>query len=604
MDLKGLIVSLLMAGAGCAGDRCAAESHASPVDVDGLGATDRMVVTAGTGRELMFVGKDGLNVVGRIGFPAELTGTAVTADGKRLFVTGGGPEGRVWVVDGGSGELAGEIATGHSPTSPVLSPDGKRLFVCERFDDSVAVIDVESGELVKRVAVIREPFAADVSKDGRKLYVANLLPRGRADADYVAAAVSVVDTETWEVTKVPLVNGAVGVRGIRVSPDGRHVFVTHVLARYQVPTTQLDRGWVATNALAIIRTGDGKLLGTVLLDDLNLGFANPWAIGFSDDGGTLVVSAAGSHELGLIDLPGLLAKVEGGGGVDDPPPHNDLTYLTGLRKRVPLALKGPRAIRVEGGKAWVAGYFSDTLEEVDLTDRERRGGENRVLELNPGMEMSAERRGELYFHDGSLCFQQWLSCSTCHPDARVDALNWDLLNDGIGNPKNVKSMLYTHRTAPTTWLGARANAEVSVRAGIRHIQFAVRPEEDAEAIDAYLRSLRPLPSPRLVDGRLSESAERGRGWFETLDCTRCHEGELMTDQDGHKVGTLTGVDVGKLVDTPSLIELWRTAPYLHDGSAATVRDVLTTESHGDIYEKTKGLSATELDDLEEYLMSL
>jgi cytochrome c peroxidase len=47
--------------------------------------------------------------------------------------------------------------------------------------------------------------------------------------------------------------------------------------------------------------------------------------------------------------------------------------------------------------------------------------------------------GEFVFHDARHCFQRWLSCSTCHPDARVDGMNWDRVNDGVGSPKNARS---------------------------------------------------------------------------------------------------------------------------------------------------------------------
>ena len=56
--------------------------------------------------------------------------------------------------------------------------------------------------------------------------------------------------------------------------------------------------------------------------------------------------------------------------------------------------------------------------------------------LGDDPEMTEERRGEMLFNDATLCFQRWQSCSSCHPDARADGLNWDLINDGIGNPKN------------------------------------------------------------------------------------------------------------------------------------------------------------------------
>src|SRR5947207_1530246 len=73
------------------------------------------------------------------------------------------------------------------------------------------------------------------------------------------------------------------------------------------------------------------------------------------------------------------------------------------------------------------------------------------------------RRGELLFNDATICFQGWQSCSSCHSsDARVDGLNWDNLNDGIGNPKNSKSLLNAFLTPPSMWLGVRSNAHVAV----------------------------------------------------------------------------------------------------------------------------------------------
>ena len=71
------------------------------------------------------------------------------------------------------------------------------------------------------------------------------------------------------------------------------------------------------------------------------------------------------------------------------------------------------------------------------------------------------------------------------------------------------------------------------------------------------------------------------------------------------LGTSSGFDRGgELFDTPSLVELWRTAPYLHDGSAATIRDVLTTRNVGDRHGRTSDLNNEQMDDLVQYLLSL
>ena len=160
------------------------------------------------------------------------------------------------------------------------------------------------------------------------------------------------------------------------------------------------------------------------------------------------------------------------------------------------------------------------------------------------------------------------------PDGRTDGLRWDLLNDGIGNPKKTKSLVCSHRTPPMMSLGVRETVEQAVRSGFRNILFAVRPEEEMQAVAEYLESLRPVPSPFLVKGKLSPAARRGKKLFEDpqVGCAGCHPAPLFTDQKSHRVGTETAVDrPGDQFDTPSLIECWRTAPYLHDGSAASIR---------------------------------
>jgi cytochrome c peroxidase len=222
--------------------------------------------------------------------------------------------------------------------------------------------------------------------------------------------------------------------------------------------------------------------------------------------------------------------------------------------------------------------------------------------------MDLAQLGELNFHDARNCFQGWQSCSSCHPgEARVDGLNWDLLNDGIGNPKNTKSLLLTFATPPAMSGGVRESAEEAVRAGIRHILFLVHPPEVADSIDAYLQGLKPVPSPTLVNGKLSDSARRGQKIFKDrrTGCADCHSGRLLTDLQSYDVGTRGAYDRETTeFDTPTLIELWRTAPYLHDGSAATIREVLTEANRQDKHGRTSHLTTQELDDLAEYLRSL
>jgi cytochrome c peroxidase len=221
--------------------------------------------------------------------------------------------------------------------------------------------------------------------------------------------------------------------------------------------------------------------------------------------------------------------------------------------------------------------------------------------------MDVVRKGEFYFNDAGICFQGWQSCASCHSyDARVDGLNWDLLNDGIGNPKNAKSLLLSHRTPPAMSMGIRDTAETAVRSGIRHILFTVQPEEIPTAMDEWLKTLKPAPSPYLEKGKLSKAAERGKKLFNSarVGCATCHPDGLYTNLKQYDVGTQGQYDKQGEFDTSTLYELWRTAPYLHDGSAVTIREVLTTHNKGDKHGKTSQLSPQEIDDLAAFVLSL
>ena len=146
--------------------------------------------------------------------------------------------------------------------------------------------------------------------------------------------------------------------------------------------------------------------------------------------------------------------------------------------------------------------------------------------------------------------------------------------------------------------GIRASAELAVRAGFKFIQFFEISEEEAVLVDEYLKSLRPVPSPSLVNGDLSEKAKAGRKVFETQNCDKCHSGPYYTDMKMHRIGE--DIEFEKGWDTPTLIEVWRTAPYLFDGRAATMEEVFELHRHG----INKKISKKDIETLVEYVKSL
>lgn len=574
-------------------------------------------------RRLWLVSPDPEATPASLGLPANPTGVAIR--GNRALVSSDEPAGRVLQLDLHRGEVTREYRVGHTPVSPVLSPDGARLYVALRFENAVASLDLRTGAL-RRVPVIRQPVALALSHDGNQLFVANLLPEVRPALDdenpLIAAEVSVIDTVAWRLIRnIELPNGSHSLRDIAVSPDGAQVAVVHILANYTRPTWTLEGGLMNRNVVSLIDARTLEWSATVPLDDPDRGAANPWGVAFSEDGQQLLVTHAGTHELSVIDYPALLARVRD----RRPPDHwfqtDQLELMTGIRRRIALPVKGPRPVVVAHGTAFVTGHFSHDLARIDLLRPERPPV--RVL-LGDVAGPSVAQRGELVFHDASLCFQQWQSCSTCHPDGRDDALYWDLLNDGVGNTKDTKSLFMATRTPPVMWRGVRENAGAAIRAGIHHIQFAEPTEEIATAIEAYLDAMPEVPSPAL-DARESEApktddascakchfpgiprgvltaaARRGKALFEgRAGCARCHPHPNFTN--GTQVDP--GLGSGVKYDVPSLVEVWRTAPYLHSGEALTLREAITDHNLLQRRGHTADLTPDELDDLLAYLRSL
>lgn len=612
MKRHSIIVILLM-GLACQG---MAKTYFSPEYIALAPDGKTIYVTAATSKQMLKIDSATDQVAETWSLKANPSGIAVAVDGS-IYVTGGAEEGKLFKINA-AGKTKDSVAVGHTPMAPVVSADGKTVYVLNRFNNNVMVLDADKMKVVETIPVVREPHAAVLAGGGKLLFVANHLPCVKATDDVVAATVSVIDTATRKVLKnMMLPNGSTGVRGTTASPDGKFVYVTHTFGRYQLPTTQLERGWMNTAGLSVFNGETGDYINTVLLDDVDLGAANPWGVTVSPDGKTLVVAHAGTREISVIDREALHVRLDKAAkgekvtevtkSATDVP--NDLSFLVTIRRRVKLEGDGPRGIIICGSRVYVACYFAERIVQVNLADSVLKPSPI-VLSKDFDLTKDRVRRGEMLFNDGAMCFQQWQSCASCHPDARVDALNWDLINDGIGNPKQTKNMLFSNLTPPTMVTGIREGMAMCNRKGLTHIQFVVRPDEDAVCIDEYVISLRPVPSPYLVNGSLSKSAKRGEKIFKKAGCVDCHPATkkapdgypLFTDLQKHQLLGI-GNEEGRAFDTTSLTEMWRTAPYLYDGRALTMEEVLTTCNPKDVHGATKGLSKEEVKDLAEYILS-
>ena len=523
--------------------------------------------------------------------PVDESPTGILLDADKAYVTTNAATGHLQIISLETGKQETAIATGSGACYPIFGPDKKHIYVCNQFQNTVSEVDPAIHQVIRSVKVLREPKSALFSKDGEYLFVTNFLPAQRADVDYVAACVSVIRMSDFtKVKDIQLANGSNALRGICMTPDGKYIYISHNLGRFTVPTSQLQQGWMNTSAFSIIDVAKQEFIGAVVVDEPERGAAGIWSIVCNDE--TLFITHSGTHEISVIDHKAMLDKF-----LNYPNKSMldyDLRFLYGLRKRIPLEGNGPRKMIMENGKLYIPTYFADILNIVDAQTCEIA-----TANLNPDREESAENKGERYFNDASHCFQNWQSCNGCHPgDARTDGMNWDLMNDGGGNSKNCKSLLFSHPTPPSMISGIRETAEWAVRAGFKFIQFFDITEEDAVCVDAYLKSLRPVPSPYLVDGELSDLAKEGRKIFEKLNCTECHSGPYYTDLKMHRIGE--DIEFEKGWDTPTLREVWRTAPYLFDGRAATMEEVFEIHKHG----IDKKVSKKEIKALTEYVNSL
>ncbi len=594
----------------------------APAAVRPIGNGKRMLVLGSTPPQAIVLDGCTGEPIESLPLPAEPADMAI--DGGIAYITTREPAGRILALDLRTMKCTTGFHAGHSPTSPVLSPDGATLCVANRFDNTISIVEMSTGSK-RDVEVIREPIALAMSSDGRRLFVANHLPEVRPFLDdenpYIGAEVSVVDIETARAIRhIPLPNGSQGLRGIAISPDQRYVVVTHILSHYTMPTMRIEQGAMNMNAISLIDAQTLQWYETVILDDPDSGAANPWAAAFSRDGRELLVTHAGTHELSVIDFRALLARLRSGRGARGIYGPADLHTMAGIRRRIPLPVAGPRTLAVRDALAYIAGYFSNDLAIVDLAAVEPSV---RCVSLAPEDDVPEARLGEQYFNDASLCRQQWQSCATCHPDGRSDVMYWDLLNDGIGNTKNTKSLLMSALTPPAMWRGVRKGAAEAIVAGMHHIQFADVPPKKAAAIEKYLLHMKSVPSPFLdasqaepprtepgcakchspgvPRGVLTPSALRGKAIFEgKAGCVTCHPHPNFTVMQEVDPGLGSGV----LYDVPTLIEVWRTAPYLHSGDALTLRETITDFNLMQKRGRTRDLAEQEVNDLIEYLKSL
>jgi cytochrome c peroxidase len=227
------------------------------------------------------------------------------------------------------------------------------------------------------------------------------------------------------------------------------------------------------------------------------------------------------------------------------------------------------------------------------------------------------RKGEQTFYTARYSFQGQIGCASCHIDSTFDGLQWDLEPDGFGRDIVDNKLLEgVKNTEPFKWNGGNPN--LPTECGPRTEKYFWRAEnyDDLTLTDlvVYVRNMPTRPNRlRQPGGVLTEAQERGRQLFvrdtdkfgkpipETNRCVYCHSGPKGTNQKIFDVGTKKPTDNSGMLKSPQLTNIALTAPYLHDGSAATLEQIWTVFNPQDKHGRTNDLTKDELNDLIEYL---
>ncbi|MFN4259367.1 MAG: c-type cytochrome [Gemmataceae bacterium] len=585
-------------------------------------------VGAGTSNSLMDVSPDGslLIVANADNGTVSVVDTAARKVLHEISV-GDKPEGTCWVgnspiaavtiyredkivfVDARAGKVMEELKVTTEPYGIVADAAGARAWVTHEYPGTVSEIDLEKRRVAREFSVGSFPRGLALSPDESRLYV----------TEFYTGILHAVDLKTGTVVDSWKGHTTDNLcRNVVIHPRRPKAYLSHIRSKITV----IDGSGSIFPQLSICTlTPDegGKRRTSIGLDSYNHLFVptNPWEAAITSDGKRLYTIYAGTNDMNVHDV------------IDD-------DYQEIQRFGAPVRLgQNPRAIRLSPDEQTV--YVSNTL---DFTVTVHQAN---TMKLLATISVCAPAKtpewvlGKMLFSTANqpLSGRRWIACSSCHPDGNSDGRVWHN-PEGLRKTPPLFGLAHTH---PLHWSADRDEVqdfEYTIRGRLMQgrglLQGAIKPKKgfhpveleeplagrskELDALAIYTNSFAFRLSPHIpAPGQLSEAAERGKQLFfsKEVNCASCHSGPYYTDSrlerpfNLHDVGT--GNDdpsekMGPQYDTPTLLGVYRSAPYLHHGKAKTLHDVLTACNPDDKHGKTSHLKPNEIDDLVAFLKSL
>jgi mono/diheme cytochrome c family protein len=557
------------------------------------------------------------------------------------------PKGKLWVVhqddyavavidpDHFAIERGFRLPYASQPVGVAMSPTGDAAYITLMATGKLLKLDPETGQVAGEVDVGPKPRGIAVSHDGRDVYVTRFVsPDSGGEVVKVDAATMKVATRIVLALDTDTIDGDQKARGvpnflfsIALTPDGRQAWIPGKkdnIVRGKLRDGQdLTHDTIVRPLTAVIDVQAAREIyeNRIDLDNRSM----PMHVELSPYGNFAILTLGFSNRIEV----------------------RDVNRPTQVFSAIADVGTFPRAsVLAPNGRLFVQGSLSRDVLVYDLTALLTSFDGSTPARLAAIPAVADEKLpaqillGKKIFHDASdirMDDEGYISCGSCHfegiEDGRVydfstrgeglrntvalrgragtkqGRLNWAATLDEVQDFEHQMRDLFGGRgfiPDDVFHVGTRDQPLGDPKAGLS-------PELDALA--AYAASLdRVNPSPyRNPDGSLTTDGVAGKALFAKLGCDFCHEGPQLTDSPRnllHDVGTITARSGqragGPLVgfDTPTLLGVWETPPYLHDGSAPTLRDVLTTKNPDDAHGYASSLSSHEVDQLVAYLMQI
>jgi YVTN family beta-propeller protein len=592
--------------------------YLSPINLTVSGDGKRLYVVAQESNALLIIDAEKNKVINKISVGTQPHSVILSKDGQKAFVSNQWSD-NVSVIDLSSGRVTDTIKTGSGPAGLALSRDGKALYVVNSFSSDVSVINLNSKEEINRIAAGNNPTGAKLSPDGKFLFVTSRRAVIAPYGEPLVSELTVINDSSRRISEYKKIESAYMMENVAFTPRGDLGFVTLIRPKNYVPAIQVEQGWMMTHGFGVIEPGKDGKISELLIDEPDSFYSDPFGIAITPDGKKAFISSSGADYISVIDIDSVRTILAGTSSEVRKQFSNNLGISSRyILKRIHTG-EDPKGIALspDGKLLYVAEMLDDHIGVINTESLQKVS----TIDLGGPRRITVARRGRRLFNNSSHTFQNQYCCYTCHPDTHEDGLVYNMSGKDMGrNVTNTMTLRDISETAPFKWSGT--NLTVYKQDGMRFSTFLTRTEsfsyKDLDALTAYI--LTGIKNPPNLEynpeGKLTEAQLRGKEIFErTKDnygkeipeanrCITCHTPPYYTNRKLAYVQTLSSTDDSILFDTPHLNDIYASAPYLHDGRAATLEEIWTKYGKGDKHGEINDMTKIQLNELIDYLKSL